>query len=96
MVTYKVYGYRKSEQVRDVDPQSSVAALFFEFFRNPRPGEVYSLGGGRENTLSILVTIGTLDETGFRLEYEVTRNNRTGDHVCYERTSRTTEAMGTK
>jgi CDP-paratose 2-epimerase len=37
-------------------------ALFFEFFRNPRPGEVYNLGGDRENTLSILETIGTLGE----------------------------------
>jgi CDP-paratose 2-epimerase len=65
-------------------------ALFFEFFRNPRPGEVYNLGGDRENTLSILETIGTLGEMGFGLEYEVTSQNRTGDHICYTRTSRTT------
>jgi CDP-paratose 2-epimerase len=79
---YKVYGY-KGKQIRDQIHSRDVAALFVEFFRNPRPGEVYNLGGGRSNSLSILETIDILREMSFGLKYEITTQNRTGDHMCY-------------
>ena len=79
---YKIYGY-KGKQVRDQIHSRDVAALFLEFFRNPRPAEVYNLGGGRSNSLSILETIGVLRGMGFELDYEMTTQNRTGDHICY-------------
>jgi CDP-paratose 2-epimerase len=79
---YKVYGY-KAKQVRDQIHSRDVAALFLQFFESPRIGEVYNLGGGRTNSLSILETIHILADMGFGLEYEVTDQNRIGDHICY-------------
>jgi CDP-paratose 2-epimerase len=51
--TYKVFGY-KGKQVRDNIHSFDVIQAFEAFRRNPRPGEVYNLGGGRENSVSIL------------------------------------------
>lgn len=80
--TYTVYGY-KGKQVRDQIHSSDVASLFMQFFRNPRCGEVYNLGGGRQNSVSILETIDMLAAMGHRLEYSYKDQNRTGDHICY-------------
>ena len=79
---YKVYGY-KAKQVRDQIHSRDLAALFLQFFENPRIGEVYNLGGGRTNSLSVLETIHMLADMGFGPEYEVTDQNRVGDHICY-------------
>jgi CDP-paratose 2-epimerase len=46
-------------------------------------GEVYNLGGGRRNSLSILETIDILADMGFRLNYTYSDQARTGDHICY-------------
>ena len=53
---YTIYGY-KGKQVRDQIHSRDVARLFLEFYKTPRCGEVYNLGGGRKNSLSILETI---------------------------------------
>jgi CDP-paratose 2-epimerase len=79
---YKIYGY-KGKQVRDQIHSRDVARLFLEFFRNPRAGEVYNLGGGRQNSLSILETIDMLAEIGYHLRYSYDPANRVGDHICY-------------
>ncbi len=79
---YTIRGY-KGKQVRDQIHCRDVARLFLEFYRAPRFGEVYNLGGGRRNSLSILETIGILREMGFTLNYEYDPANRTGDHICY-------------
>jgi CDP-paratose 2-epimerase len=81
-IKYSVYGY-KGKQVRDQIHCNDVAALFLEFYKAPRCGEVYNLGGGRENSLSILETIEALQLMGFQLYYEVRQENRIGDHICY-------------
>jgi CDP-paratose 2-epimerase len=77
-----VYGY-KGKQVRDQIHSSDVASLFLHFFRKPRCGEVYNLGGGRQNSVSILETIDMLAAMGHRLEYSYKDQNRIGDHICY-------------
>jgi CDP-paratose 2-epimerase len=79
---YTVYGY-KAKQVRDQIHCRDVARLFLEFYKNPKQGEVYNLGGGRPNSLSILETVDMLAGMGHKLRYEYTPANRTGDHVCY-------------
>src|ERR1700690_1043072 len=53
---YTIRGY-KGKQVRDQIHSHDVARLFLEFYRHPRCGEVYNLGGGRQNSISILETI---------------------------------------
>ncbi|HKX00351.1 MAG TPA: NAD-dependent epimerase/dehydratase family protein [Bryobacteraceae bacterium] len=79
---YTIYGY-KGKQVRDQIHCRDVARLFLEFFHHPKPGEVYNLGGGRANSISILETVRLLDGMGFRLRYRYQDTNRTGDHICY-------------
>ena len=79
---YTIYGY-KGKQVRDQIHSRDVARLFLEFFKNPRAGEVYNLGGGRQNSLSILETIDMLADMGYQLRYSYEPTNRTGDHICY-------------
>src|SRR5579863_5149734 len=51
--TYKVYGYL-GKQVRDNIHALDVARFIHAFFENPRSGEVYNIGGGRQNSISIL------------------------------------------
>jgi CDP-paratose 2-epimerase len=79
---YTIYGY-KGKQVRDQIHSSDVASLFLNFFRYPRSGEVYNLGGGRSNSISVLETIQMLKDLGFSLKYELKEQNRVGDHICY-------------
>jgi CDP-paratose 2-epimerase len=79
---YTIFGY-KGKQVRDQIHCRDVARLFLEFLRSPRCGEVYNLGGGRSNSLSILETIDILAQMGFALNYTYKDQPRTGDHICY-------------
>src|SRR5213078_4433487 len=50
---YRIYGY-KGKQVRDNVHAEDVARFMFEFYQSPRRGEVYNLGGGKQNSCSIL------------------------------------------
>ncbi len=79
---YKIIGY-KGKQVRDQIHCRDVANLFLEFYKNPTNGEVYNLGGGRSNSISILETVDLLQEMGYKLNYSYEPVNRTGDHICY-------------
>jgi CDP-paratose 2-epimerase len=79
---YTIYGY-KAKQVRDQIHCHDVASLFLEFYKQPRCGEVYNIGGGRSNSLSILETIDILDGMGYRLQHQYEPTNRVGDHICY-------------
>jgi CDP-paratose 2-epimerase len=79
---YTIFGY-KGKQVRDQIDAKDVAALFLAFSKKPTYGEVYNLGGGRSNSLSILETIDKLRVLGYNLKYEVASTARIGDHICY-------------
>lgn len=79
---YTIYGY-KGKQVRDQIHAHDVAQLMLSFQRRPRLGEVYNLGGGRANSLSILETIDMLAQRGYRLAYDYVDEPRVGDHICY-------------
>lgn len=79
---YVIAGY-KGKQVRDQIHCNDVTALLLEFYKAPRCGEVYNIGGGRQNSLSILETIQQLADMGFNLRYQLRDENRIGDHICY-------------
>jgi CDP-paratose 2-epimerase len=79
---YTVFGYR-AKQVRDQIHCNDVAQLFLEFYAQPRKGEVYNMGGGRSNSISILETVAILKDMGFDLKYSYNDQNRVGDHICY-------------
>jgi len=77
-----IYGY-KGYQVRDVIHARDLARLFYEFVNNPRPGEVYNVGGGRENSISLLEAIDLIEEiTGKRIKYNF-GPEREGDHIWW-------------
>lgn len=81
--TYRIYGY-KGKQVRDHIHSYDVAKAIEAIFRNPRCGEAYNLGGGRENSCSILETFDLVEQvTGRKMNYEYVEKNRVGDHICY-------------
>ena len=79
---YTIFGY-KGKQVRDQLHSRDVASLFIEYYKNPRCAEVYNMGGGKPNSLSILETIESLDRRGLRLNHQYRDENRIGDHICY-------------
>jgi CDP-paratose 2-epimerase len=79
---YQIYGY-KGKQVRDQIHSHDVASLFLQFYESPRCGEVYNMGGGRRNSVSILETIDILANLGHKLKHSYKDANRVGDHICY-------------
>ena len=80
---YTVYGY-KGKQVRDNIHSFDVARFIDEFFQNPRCGEVYNIGGGRANSVSILEAFKLVENiTGKKMQYKYSEKNREGDHICY-------------
>jgi CDP-paratose 2-epimerase len=81
--TYKVFGYR-GKQVRDNIHAHDVARFVEAFWREPRPGEVYNLGGGRDNSCSILEAFDrTAALSGKAMRHEYVEKHREGDHICY-------------
>jgi CDP-paratose 2-epimerase len=80
---YKVYGYQ-GKQVRDNIHAYDVARFIHAFFEAPRQGEVYNLGGGKENSVSILEAFERAAQlSGRKMQYEYLEKNREGDHICY-------------
>ena len=82
-VPYTIYGY-KGKQVRDNIHSYDLVSAFLEFYKNPRPGEIYNIGGSRHSNVSVLEAIKKIEEkTGIPIDYSVSNNNRTGDHIWY-------------
>jgi CDP-paratose 2-epimerase len=55
-----------------------------EFAANPRPGEVYNLGGGRGNSISMIEAIDRVEQlAGRKLQWRYVDEARKGDHICY-------------
>jgi CDP-paratose 2-epimerase len=81
--TYSVFGY-KAKQVRDNIHSHDVVSAIDEFAANPRPGEVYNLGGGRKNSISVLEAIAKAEQlNGRKMNWKYVDQNRIGDHICY-------------
>jgi CDP-paratose 2-epimerase len=81
--SYSVFGY-KAKQVRDNIHSHDVVRAIEEFAANPRPGEVYNMGGGRENSVSMLEAIAQIEAlTGKKLNWRYVDEARKGDHICY-------------
>ena len=80
---YIVFGYQ-GKQVRDNIHAEDVARFIFEFWKAPRSGEVYNLGGGKANSCSILEAFAMARElTGNETRWQYVDEARSGDHVCY-------------
>jgi CDP-paratose 2-epimerase len=80
---YTVFGYQ-AKQVRDNIHSLDVARFIWEFAQSPRSGEVYNLGGGKQNSCSILEAFERVEAiTGKAMNYSYSAQNRDGDHICY-------------
>ena len=81
--TYKIFGY-KGKQVRDNIHSLDVARFIDAFLKKPRIAEVYNIGGGRDNSISILEAFDLIASiSGKPMSYEYLDKNREGDHICY-------------
>ena len=82
-IKYNIFGY-KGKQVRDNIHSSDVIQFMDLFIANPRIAEVYNIGGGKDNSCSILEAFNLTEEiTGKKMIYEYVDENRIGDHICY-------------
>jgi CDP-paratose 2-epimerase len=80
---YRIYGYQ-GKQVRDNIHSFDVARFIHAFAERPRCGEVYNLGGGRDNSCSILEAFEHITAlSGRKMNYEYEDQHREGDHICY-------------
>lgn len=80
---YKVFGY-KGKQVRDNIHSEDVAKFMSAFIETPRIAEVYNLGGGKNNSCSILEAFSITESITQKSQvYSYLDENRIGDHICY-------------
>jgi len=80
---YRIYGYR-GKQVRDNIHSRDVARFISAFVSAPRSGEVYNLGGGKANSVSIIEAFKLVEKyTGKPQVYTYLDRPRIGDHICY-------------
>src|SRR5438876_11953418 len=80
---YTIFGY-KGKQVRDNIHSYDVARFVEEFINNPRIAEVYNMGGGKDNSCSILEAFDVITSiSGKSVKYKYEEANRIGDHICY-------------
>jgi CDP-paratose 2-epimerase len=80
---YRIYGY-KGKQVRDNIHSYDVARFIERFFNSPKVGEIYNIGGGRENSISVVEAFAAIAEiSGKQMTYEYVEEPRSGDHICY-------------
>ena len=80
---YTVFGY-KGKQVRDNIHSYDLIQAFDHFYKTPRSGEVYNIGGSRFSHCSMLEAIQICEElSGEKLNRTYAEDNRTGDHIWY-------------
>ncbi len=82
-IEYKIFGY-KGKQVRDNIHSYDVANFIDQFIQNPKVAAVYNIGGGRDNSISILEAFKLIESiSGIPMKHTYVEENRIGDHICY-------------
>lgn len=82
-IPYTVFGYQ-GKQVRDNIHSADVIQAFDQFFKAPRFGEVYNLGGSRHSNCSMLEAIECCQRiAGRELEWTYSDTSRIGDHLWW-------------
>ena len=80
---YVTYGY-KGKQVRDNLHAEDLVSAFEHFYRNPRPGEVYNMGGGRHSNCSVIEAIAWSERlSGNKMAASYSDVARKGDHIWW-------------
>ncbi len=80
---YTIFGY-KGKQVRDNLHSRDVASFIRLFLNKPKVAEVYNLGGGEKNSISIIEAFKLVEKvSGIKMLSNYKNENRIGDHICY-------------
>lgn len=80
---YTIYGY-KGKQVRDNIHASDLVHAFYQFYKRPRQGEVYNIGGSRFSNISMLEAIEKIGKIlKKQARYTYVDAPRVGDHIWY-------------
>lgn len=80
---YTIFGYQ-GKQVRDNIHSHDLVNMFWHFYNNPRPGEVYNAGGSRFSNCSMKEGIAMCEQiTGKKMNYSYSECNRIGDHIWW-------------
>ena len=80
---YSIIGY-KGKQVRDNLHSYDLTNCFWEFYKKPKKGEVYNIGGGRYSNCSIIEAIDLIENYAkIKVKKNLIKTNRIGDHIWY-------------
>ena len=80
---YTILGY-KGKQVRDNLHSFDLINCFWEYFKKPKKGMVYNIGGGRFSNCSILEAISEIEYMAkIKIKRKFIKQNRVGDHIWY-------------
>jgi len=80
---YRIYGF-KGKQVRDNIHSIDLANFIKYYLAKPRYAEVYNIGGGFKNTISVIEAVKLVSNlSGIEMNYDYTDQSRIGDHICY-------------
>ena len=81
--TYSIYGY-KGKQVRDNMHSHDLIECFWNYFKNPRVGEIYNIGGSRKSNCSVIEALDYVElAANIRVKRIYQKVNRVGDHIWY-------------
>ena len=80
---YSLIGY-KGKQVRDNIHSNDLVNCFWEFYKKPKKGEIYNIGGGRYSNCSIIEALNLVEEmTNISIKRDFIKKPRVGDHIWY-------------
>ena len=80
---YNLIGY-KGKQVRDNLHSNDLVKCFWEFYKKPRYGEIYNIGGGRFSNCSIIEALNVVENiTKIKIKRKTLKIPRVGDHIWY-------------
>ena len=80
---YNLIGY-KGKQVRDNLHSNDLVKCFWEFYKKPKSGEVYNIGGGRYSNCSIIEALNYVEKlANTNIKRKIIKSPRVGDHIWY-------------
>ncbi len=80
---YTIFGY-KGKQVRDNIHSNDLVNAFWHYYKAPKAGAVYNIGGSRHSNCSVLEAIAIAeDAAGEKLSFSLSDQAREGDHIWW-------------
>jgi len=80
---YTIIGY-EGKQVRDNLHSIDLVNCFWEFYKKPKKGEVYNIGGGRYSNCSVLEALNLVEKiANIKIQRQIIKTPRVGDHIWY-------------